>query len=233
MEQEKKENSFEIDISSLMKFLLGKSVYVILSTIILSAAFMLYSMFVITPKYQSSTEVYVLTSEGNNKATYSDVQLATSLTKDYEALIVSRSVTDEVISDLKLSLTNEQLANMITVTAVRDTRILKISVSNSDPYLARDIANAVRESASKQIVNIMNVDAINLVEEANLPTSPYSPSIRKNTAIGGAIGIIASVAVLVIIFVLDDKIKSSKDVEDHLGLPVLGVIPVDEKLSKI
>ena len=233
MEQEKKENSFEIDISSLMKFLLGKSVYVILSTIILSAAFMLYSMFVITPKYQSSTEVYVLTSEGNNKATYSDVQLATSLTKDYEALIVSRSVTDEVISDLKLSLTNEQLANMITVTAVRDTRILKISVSNSDPYLARDIANAVRESSSKQIVNIMNVDAINLVEEANLPTSPYSPSIRKNTAIGGAIGIIASVAVLVIIFVLDDKIKSSKDVEDHLGLPVLGVIPVDEKLSKI
>ena len=232
MEQEKKESSFEIDISSLIKFLLGKSVYILLSAVILAAAFMLYSMFVITPKYQSSTEVYVLMSEGN-KATYSDVQLATSLTKDYEALIVSRSVTNEVISDLKLSLTNEQLAKMITVTALKDTRILRISVSNSDPYLARDIANSVREVASKQIVSIMNVDAINLVEEANLPTNPYSPSIRKNTAIGGLIGIFISLAILIVVFVLDDKIKSSKDVEDHLGLPVLGVIPIDEKLSKI
>ena len=189
-------------------------------------------MFVITPKYQSSTDVYVLTSEGNNKATYSDVQLATSLTKDYEALIVSRSVTNEVISDLKLSLTNEQLAKMITVTALKDTRILRISVSNSDPYLARDIANSVREVASKQIVSIMNVDAINLVEEANLPTSPYSPSIRKNTVIGGSIGIFISLAILTTVFVLDDKIKTSKDVEDHLDLPVLGVIPIDKKLSE-
>lgn len=232
MEQEKKENSFEIDISSLIKFLWSKSVYVFLSAVILSATFMLYSMFVITPKYQSSTDVYVLTSEGNNKATYSDVQLATSLTKDYEALIVSRSVTNEVISDLKLSLTNEQLAKMITVTALKDTRILRISVSNSDPYLARDIANSVREVASKQIVSIMNVDAINLVEEANLPTSPYSPSIRKNTVIGGSIGIFISLAILTTVFVLDDKIKTSKDVEDHLDLPVLGVIPIDKKLSE-
>ena len=231
MEQEKRENSFEIDISSLIKFLLSKSVYILLSAVILASTFMLYSMFIITPKYQSSTEVYVLSSEGNNKATYSDVQLATSLTKDYEALIVSRSVTDEVISDLKLSLTNEQLAGMITVTSIKDTRILKISVSNNDPYLARDIANSVREVASKQIVSIMNVDAINLVEEANLPASPYSPNIKKNTAIGGFIGIFISIAVLVTVFVLDDKIKTSKDVEDHLDLPVLGVIPMDEKLS--
>ena len=160
--------------------------------------------------------------------TSSDLQTGTQLTQDYMELIKSRTVLEEVISVLNLDMTTDELASMVTTTNTENTRILTIQVENEDPELAREIADALRESASTKIKEIMDIEAVNTIEEANLPQEPSSPSVMKNTAIGGMLGIVLAVGVLVLIYILDDTIKTPDDVENYLGLNVLTSIPIQE-----
>ena len=110
---------------------------------------------------------------------------------------------------------------------------MTIAVENEDPELARDIADALRQTASNEIVDIMGIEAVNTIEEANLPTSPSSPSVMKNTALGGILGLVLSAGIIIIIFLLDDTIKTPDDVENYLGLSVLTSIPIQEGEEKV
>lgn len=232
MQQESEQTGFEIDIKSIFQYFLQQIKYIVIFVVIGALSSMLFSMYFITPIYTSLTKVYILQSNDDSKMTLSDVQVSTQLAKDFEGMLTSRLVTDEVISRLNLSMTSAQLSNMISISIVKDTRIVGISVSNSDPYLAKDIADCVRNVASEKIVDIMNLQAINTVEEANFPTTPTSPDIKRNTIIGAIAGFVLSVAIFMIRFVLDDKIKTDKDVETYLNLPVLAVIPKDTAIIK-
>lgn len=219
----------EIDLRALFHELIQKIGIILLSTGIAAVVVLIVSMFFIRPEYQSATKVYILNKEQANAAvTFNDLQTATQLTNDYEELIKSRYVMDTVIADLKLDMTAEQLAGSVAVTSTTGTRILEISVRNNDPYLAQSIANKVREVAGKQIVDIMNIDAVNLVDEANLPIAPVSPNSKKNALIGGIAGFILSCAVIIIMYIFNDSIRTPDDVENYLGLSVLGVIPFDD-----
>lgn len=102
-----------------------------------------------------------------------------SLTKDYAELIQSRQVVETVIAQLNLDLTYEEFLNKITVTTQNDTRILSITVKDEDPYVASQMADAIRVAASDHIQNVMNTEAVNVVDEANIPDEPVSPSIKK------------------------------------------------------
>ena len=161
-----------------------------------------------------------------------DVQTGTQLTQEYMELVKSRTVLEEVISVLNLEMEPEELSDAITTSNPDNTRILTIQVEDEDPEVAREIADAVRESASNTIQDIMEIDAVNTVEEANLPTTPSSPSVFRNTAIGGFIGIVIAMGIIVLIYVFDDTIKTPEDVENYLGLNVLTSIPIQEGEQK-
>ncbi len=231
-QQELEQSGFEIDIKSMLQYFLQKLKYIIIFVVIGALAAMLFSMYFITPSYTSSTKVYILQSNDDSKITLGNIQVSTQLTKDFEQLISSRIITDEVVSRLNLSTTSAQLSKMISVSSANDTRIVEISVSNSDPYLAKDIADCVRNVASEKAVEIMNLEDINTVEEANFPATPTSPNVKLNTVIGGILGLVLSTIVFMIVFALDDKIKTAKDVETYLNLPVLAVIPRDSAINK-
>ena len=172
-----------------------------------------------TPMYTSTTSMYVLSrTEGNSSVTYSDLQTSTQLTQDYMELVSSRPVLEQVIAVLNLDMTTEELKNSITTENAAESRILTIGVENEDPKMAKEIADALRESVSIQITEIMEADAVNTIEEANLPTDPSSPSTMKNIAIGGLLGILIAAGIIILIFVLDDTIKTPDDVEYYLGL---------------
>ena len=115
---------------------------------------------------------------------------------------------------------------MYVVSNTADTRILSISVENESPKLAKEIADAVRESASVQITQITDADAVNMVEEGNLPKNPTSPNTMKNAMLGGILGIFLALGAIVLIYILDDTIKTPDDVERYLGLTVLTSIPI-------
>ena len=188
-----------------------------------------YSAFFITPMYQSTTRVYILSKQGSDdKMTYSDTQLANQITKDFKEMVKSRYVVETVINDLNLSENYNSLAGRISVSNATDTRVVGITVKDANPKRAQMLANSIRDVAGQHIKDVMALEAVNVVDEANLPTSPSEPSKKKYTLIGFLIGVVGCAAVLILRFYLDDSIKTSEDVEKFLGLSTLASIPVFE-----
>lgn len=227
-----KNDEMEIDLMEIAGVILSKLWIIILSGITAALVFIVVTMLFITPQYESTTKMYVLSKQDNNTLTSSDMQTSLSLTRDYAELITSRTVTEGVIAQLNLDMTDKELLNKISVGTSSDTRILSITVTDEDPYQACQIANAVRDVAANHIQNVMNIDAVNVVETANIPNEKASPSLSKNGIIGGLLGVILATAIILIVYLTNDTIKSQEDVEKYLQLSVLGTIPLMEMEKK-
>ena len=169
----------EIDLGEVFHLLLSKLGVIILSGIVFCLAAVMGTMLLITPKYESTTKIVVLSKQDSSTLTNQDIQTSTSLTKDYAELIKSRTVTEGVIAQLKLDMTHEELLKKLSVDTPTDTRVVSITVTDTDPYTAAQIANAVRDIASKHIQQVMDIKAVNVVETANIPDEPSSPSVPK------------------------------------------------------
>ena len=230
MEQQNLQNNdeIEIDVLELFHVLLDKIWVIILAGAVAALAVVAATILFITPQYQSTTKMYVLSKQDSNTLTSQDMQTSLSLTKDYAELIKSRTVTEGVITQLNLDMTHEQLLSKITVDSATDTRILSISVRDADPYVACEIANAIRDVAANHIKNVMDIDAVNVVETANIPENKISPSIKKNGLVGGVAGVAIAIAIILITYLSNDTIKTQEDVERYLGLSTLGTIPMSE-----
>lgn len=228
MNKEMKSNkSLEINIGQLLAVLAEKWWVIVLSGIVAGMLFFVGTKMFVEPKYESVTKIFVLSQENGNYLTSTDLQVSSYLTKDYAELIKSRTVSEEVIERLDLDLSPESVQGMIYVRLTFDTRVVAIVVTNSDPKLAQQLANEIREVSARQIVDVMGVQAVNVVDEANLPTSPSSPNVSKNTLMGCAWGILIAMALILIRHLSDDTIKSTEDIEVYLGLTVLASIPIN------
>ncbi|HJA06737.1 MAG TPA: protein-tyrosine kinase [Candidatus Mediterraneibacter pullicola] len=222
-----------IDLAELFSVLWSKIYLIILVGLIAALAAFAGTKIFITPEYTSSTSMYMLTrSQSGGTITSSDLQTGTQLTQDYMEMVKSRSVLEQVISVLNLDMSTQELSSSVTTENKTNTRILTISVSNEDPELVQEIANTLRETVSVKIREIMEIDAVNTIEEANLPSAPSSPNVMRNTMLGGILGVLITAGILVIIFLFDDTIKTPDDVEHYLGLNVLTSIPVTEGEEK-
>ena len=225
-------DEIEIDLREVFILLISRMWLIVLVGLLTALIGFAISAFLIAPTYESTSKIYILNKQQENTVTYSDVQLGTQLTKDYAELITSRLVLEKVIEELNLTETYEgidykAMLNKVEVTTPTDTRILSITVTDTDPVMAMNIANSVREAAAVHIKNVMDIEAVNVVETANLPMEKAGPSIFKWTLIGGCIGAFLVIAVIIVIFFLDDTIKTSDDVEKYLGLSTLALIPLD------
>ena len=233
MNQEIQDDEVTIDLMELFSALWAKKTIIILSAVFMAlVAFVGTKMFV-TPKYTSVTKLFVMAKNDDTSAsaTYTDLQTGSMLTKDYMELVKSRPVLEKTISKLKLDVTPEELAGMITTETPTDTRIMSISVTDDDPKEAKQIADTLRKAVSVQITEIMSADSVNTVEEGNLPTSPSSPNVKKNMMLGALLGLVISMGFIVLISILDDTVKTPDDVEKYLGLNVLTSIPIKEGSS--
>ena len=223
------EEEIEIDMGELLRYLAGKAGYVILTALAFAVLALAVTTFCMTPRYTSTTKMYVLNRQTNEGVTSSDLQSSTYLTKDYMEMIRSRTVIEAVIADLNLNSTYEDVLGQIDVSAASDTRVIAISVTDKDPYEARDIANAVRNAAAAHIQSVMNTEAVTVVDEANIPTKKSSPSTIKNVAIAGGFGLFLALVVCVVLYLMNDKVTTAEDVERYLGLSVLASMPLEEE----
>ena len=226
--RDNRDDVIEIDLVELLGVILHNLWIIIVSGVIVAAVALLVSYFIITPKYESVTKIYVISKTNTDTMTYSDLQAGSTLTKDYKELVKSRPVLEEVLAETGIDVELKDLEEQITVEVPTDTRIVSITVEDKDPYEARIIADSVRIAASKHIQEVMNTEAVNVVEEASLPIEKSSPSILKNTAIGYAVGLFLAIAIVIINYIMDDTIKTPDDVEKFLGVSVLGSIPYSE-----
>lgn len=218
-----------IDIGEMLLYLKSRLSIIILAGIAGLLISFLYTKLVVTPVFESTTKIYVLSKQDSRSVTQMDLTAGTQLTKDYMELVKSRTVSEQVNSEMDLNLTHEELINMLTVESPEDTRILSITAANKDPKLARDIADHVRIAATKHMKEVMDLDAVNVVEKADFPETPSKPVMRRNLMVGAAAGLLLAIGILVGVFLLDDTIKTADDVEKYLELSVLGTIPIKEK----
>lgn len=233
MENNQKQNDvIEIDLFELFNVLISRIWLLFGVGLLFALIAMAVSMFVITPKYESTTKIYILNKQENTSVTYSDVQIGTQLTKDYAELINSRYVLEEVIRKQNLVVDYKELIKRVRVSTPTDTRIVTITVTDVDQVVAMNIANCIREVASEHIQNVMDIEAVNVVETANMPTEKSSPSVLKWTFIGGIAGVLLVCGVILMRYLLDDTVKSSEDIERYLGLSTLALIPVMEEVKQ-
>ena len=221
------DDEIEIDLKELFYVIKRKLWIILLTGIVGAVGFGLFTAMVMKPVYTSSTMLYIV-NKTTTLTSLTDLQLGTQLTKDYKVLVTSRPVTGQVITNLDLNLSHEQLVEKMKVDSPTDTRILTISVEDTDPYMAKSIADEFASVASARMAEIMDSAPPNIVEEAYLPTQKTKPSITKNTMIGGLAGVFLAGAVILVLFVMNDAIKTPEDVEKYLGLNTLATIPVFE-----
>lgn len=225
-------DEIEIDLAEVLMVLVEKIPMMIAVGLFTALAAFMVSRFMIAPTYQSTTRIYILNKQDNANVTYSDLQMGTQLTKDYAELIQSRFVLEEVIQQLGLEMTYEQLKEQVSVTTPSDTRIISITVKDHNPAQAMNVANAIREAAAIHITNVMDIEAVNVAETADMPTRKSSPSVGKNTMIGGLFGVFLVAAAVVVLYLTNDTIKTAEDVEKYLGLSTLALIPLAEGEKK-
>ena len=225
----------EIDLFEVFGVLMRHIWAIIAFTLIFAIAGFAFSKFVLPEQFQSTTKIYILNksdSVGSN-VTLNDVQTSTQLTKDYAELITSRYVLETVMHNMNIAdMKYEDFKDKITVDTPTDTRIVSITVTDTSPKLAQQIANNVREVAAAHITKVMDIDAVNIVEDANLPDEKSAPSCSRWAVVAGLIGFLLMAALVIIRYVLDDSIKTSEDVEKYLGLSTLALIPLDDGIKK-
>ena len=221
--------SIEIDVLYLLRKLWSKKFFIIFIALVVGTVALLGSVFLIKPKYTSTTRIYVV-SRTADSITNQDLQAGSYLVKDYQEVITSNEVLSSVIDKEKLSLTPNELSSMISVTIPTDTRVISISVEDDNAQEAATIANTVREVAAEKIKAVTKVDDVTTLEAAEVPKEPSSPNIKRNTLIGVIAGGGLAVISIIILEVLDDRVRRPEDIEDVLGLPLLGIVPDIDKL---
>lgn len=221
----KNNEAIEINIKELFFLLLKKLWLILMIGLLCALAAGVISKFIITPVYTSSSKLYVINRQNENVTTWADMESGAFLAKDIMILVKSRPVTEEVIYNLKLNLTDDELASMITVTIPIDTRVMNIKITYTDPQLTKAIVDEVARVSAEQLVSIMEINKITIVEKGNLPESPASPNIGMNTMLGGALGAFLTTVIIIMIQVINDTIRTADDVERYLGLTTLGMVP--------
>ena len=229
----KEQDTIEINVIQLLKSLWAKKLLILLVAIVAGVASFAYSSFVVKPEYRSTTRIYVVNRNQSDKSglTNQDLQAGTYLVKDYREIILSQDVLEKVVSDQKLRVDAKTLGRKVQVTVPADTRIVSISVRDGVPEEASRIANALREVAAEKIIAVTRVSDVTTLEEARPALSPSSPNIRRNTILGVGAGTGLIVVVILLVELLDDRVKRPEDIEDVMKISLLGVIPDLDKLK--
>jgi capsular polysaccharide biosynthesis protein len=229
---ENHERKLEVTAKDVFDILLKRWVVIVLCGLVVASAFLLGTKLLITPQYQSSTTIFVLSKQNDDKVSSTDIQISTHLTNDYARIIKSRDVAEQVVDQLGLEISAGAVQGKISVATEEDTRIVTIAVQDPDPVIAQRLAEAIRVISAKKIVDVMKVEMVNVVDTANLPTSPSTPNTRNNVILGGALGCLLAIGVVLLQHYSNDTIKNTDDVEHYLGLNVLASIPTNEPASK-
>jgi capsular polysaccharide biosynthesis protein len=223
-------NSAKIDFQRIINIFFHKLWNIIFYAMIGSLIAVLTNLYVVSPIYTSTSSIYIMTRQDESKTTYSDLQTGTQLTQDYMTLITSRKVMEKAIQNTGIDMSPGELESMITINNPDDTRILEISVSDFDPAMTKKLADAVVTASTEILVNVMEIDQVNVIDYANLPTKPTGQNLARSFLSGGILGFILSSAVIIIKQLLNENLKSSEDIENLLGITTLGVIPIGDEI---
>ncbi|HET4693337.1 TPA: capsular biosynthesis protein CpsC [Streptococcus pneumoniae] len=229
----KEQNTIEIDVFQLFKTLWKRKLMILIVALVTGTGAFAYSTFIVKPEYTSTTRIYVVNRNQGDKPglTNQDLQAGTYLVKDYREIILSQDALEKVATNLKLDMPAKTLASKVQVAVPADTRVVSISVKDKQPEEASRIANSLREVAAEKIVAVTRVSDVTTLEEARPATTPSSPNVRRNSLFGFLGGAVVTVIAVLLIELLDTRVKRPEDVEDVLKIPLLGLVPDFDKIK--
>ena len=219
----------ELDLKEIMHIIRKRLWFIVLVTILAVGAGGVISLFVLEPVYRASATIIVGKPSSyldGNRLQIEDLNLNQRLAKTYGEIIKSRGVLENVIFQLKLNLTTQQLKEKTLVKLVEGTEFITISVTDTNPGRAAGIANKMAEVFRFKVVNIMKVDYVQILDDAIVPRLPIKPRLELNMAIAGVLGMMTSIFVVFLLEYLDNTIKTPEDTEKYLGLNIVGIIPI-------
>lgn len=215
-----------IDLLEVLEVVRQHILIIVLVTVIAAVAGFGFSRFVMVPQYEASALMIVNTRQDTTANVTSDqINSATKLVSTYSIIIKSDTVLQQVISNLGLTLTYDQLRERVTVSAVDDTQVMQITVRSDNPEWARQVCEQITTISPDVILESVEAGSVKLISQAAVTPEPVSPNVMRNTAIAALLGLVASIGIVVLRELLDNKIKSEDDVRKYLDLPVVGVIP--------
>lgn len=222
-----------IDLLELLGVLRQHILALLLTTVLAALAGFLVSSFVLTPQYQASALMIVNTRQDTSANVTSDqLTSASRLVSTYSIIVKSDTVLNQVIANLGLNMTYETLASKVEVSAVDETQVMEITVTDPNPDGARQVCEQITQVAPDAILTAVEAGSVKVISAASVDPDPVSPNIPRNTAIAGVLGLVVCVGILFLRVLLDNKINTEDDVTKQLGLTVIGVIPNYENGGK-
>ena len=222
----------ELDLRELLMLFWNKKVKIILIIAIFMALGIIYTIGFVTPEYTSSTSLLLANSSDTSKAntiTTADITLNSKLVSTYSELIRSKKILSPVIENLGINISYDKLKNNVTVSSVKDTELIKISVTNESATVSAKIANEIAKVFKEKVAeDIYKIDNVVVVDEAEVSDTPSNINHTKDVMMFAVIGFVVSVAYVLIANMLDTTIKTEEDVEKLFRVPVLASIPMCE-----
>ncbi len=220
----------EFNFGRIVSILLPKWPLIVISTILVGAMAFLYSTFLITPLYQAGGTLYISgdTDDVVKDVNLSDLVLSQELAKTYGQILSSNTFFKEVAQESGLDYTYDEIQDMTSITNVEETGILYVSVVHSNPKVAYKLTNCILEKAPQELERIVVRGTATVIDPAELPEHPASPSIPRNTLLGMLIGAFLAVAGVLLRDLFDSTFKNAEQIEKDFGIPVLGSIPTIE-----
>lgn len=219
----------EIDLKELFDYFKSKVLWVLVAVILAIGVGNVYTILTRIPMYKSSTTIVLVSENTNETYNNTDLQMNKNLVGTYSEIIKSRKVIEPVISNLGLSYTYEQLRSKVSVESVTNTEIIRVAVSDDEAQTATRIANEIASVFTTEIQKIYKLNNVSIVDKAVVATKPYNVNYLKDIVIYTAIGMVLSCGIIFIKFYFDTTIKTSEEIENKLGLTVLGIVPKVDK----
>ncbi len=215
-----------IDLLEVLEVVRQHVLIIVLVTVLAAAAGFGVSRFLLVPQYEASALMIVNTRQDATANVTSDqITSATKLVSTYSIIIKSDTVLQQVINNLGLTLTYEQLHERVSVSAVDDTQVMKITVQSDNPEWARQVCEQITAISPDVILESVEAGSVKLISQASVDPDPVSPNVMRNTAVAALLGLVVSVGIVILREMLDNRIKTEDDVRKYLDLPVVGVIP--------
>mgnify|MGYP002795867319 FL=1 len=217
----------EINLKEVFDYFKSKILWIVIAIVAILIVGNVYTVITRVPMYESDTTIVL----SGNKDAYSstDSQINQNLIGTYREIIKSRNVLSQVIDNLDIKMSVDELANNITATSVEDTEIIRITVADDRAKDARDITDEVAKVFSDEVQDIYNLENVTIIDKADLANKPYNINYVKDNIIYLIAGIVLSFGVVFVMYYFDTSIKSSETIEEKFGLTVIGVVPEEKE----
>lgn len=228
-EEQEKQEFQPIDLMKTVDLLLSRIWIILLTVIVFVVGAFSYTRFMVTPLYTTDLTFYIRSSQiissDTESVDYNELEIARRITDTYLVVLKSDVVLDAVAERCELGYTTGQIRSMISASAVDETPIIKMTITNADPAHALEVANVIAEAAPARIAAYLEGSAVRILDYPTMPSAPSYPSYRNNVMIGAVVGLVLSCLVIIVKDMLDVHIKTEEDLEELSNLPILGIIP--------